>query len=166
MWEVLYLSCSKYFLKHSSTRWTILTTFKINFYKSEFRYLLPSIKRWDMFDGKLRSLFRQLCSLYVSCLLKIHKSFISKYCNINFQSVLWCRNWTNSQFTLSWDFLSLSNNLFCWLSCSAEQHQHQHVMWTKFEIYFRQNKSLSENKAHPLNLRGCEDWSRVALAYV
>ena len=34
-------------------------------------------------------------------------------------------------------------------------------MWPKFQIDFRQNKSLSENKPRPLNLRGCEDWSRV-----
>jgi hypothetical protein len=106
-----------------------------------------------MFDSELTSLFRQLCS----CLLKIRKSFISKYCNLNFQSVLWCSCSVGNKFSVHPSVFQI----ICWLSCSAQQHQRQHVMWSKFEIDFRQNKFLSENKPHTLNLRGCEDWSWV-----
>ena len=34
-----------------------------------------------------------------------------------------------------------------------------HMLLPDFEIDFRQNKSLSENKPNPFKLSGCKDWS-------
>ena len=76
---------------------------------------------------------------------------MSNYRNLNFWSVLA----VGKKFSVHPSVFQIIS----WLSCSAEQHQCQHVKWPKFEIDFRQNKSLSENKPNPLKLRGCKDWS-------
>ena len=89
-----------------------------------------------MYNGELMSLFRHLSSLQVSCLLKIFQVFLIKIVQPKLSvCALVQLQRTNSQF-------SLSNNLL------AE------LLWSKFEIDFRQNKYLS-------NLRGYKYWSWV-----